>query len=89
MVGEKTQLYLFIWFQEEETAERQVAGRSTAMKEITVEDSSGRAKITLWRKSTEYEARVGDHVNVTNLVVNNYRGQVTLNGTGNTCVKVV
>jgi len=88
-VGKKTQLYLSIWFQEKETAERQVAGRSTAMKEITIEDGSGRAKVTLWRKSTEYEARVGDHNNVTNLVINNYRGQVSLNGTGQTRVKVV
>jgi len=89
LVGNKTQLYLSIWFQKEETAERQVAGRSTAMKEITIEDSSGRAKVALWRKSTEYEARVGDHVNVTNLVINNYRGQVSLSGTGQTLVKVV
>jgi len=89
LVGNKTQLYHSIWFQEEETAERQVAGRSTAMKEITIEDSSGRAKVALWRKSTEYEARVGDHVNVTNLVINNYRGQVRLSGTGQTLVKVV
>ena len=58
------------------------------MKEIVVEDGSGKARVTLWRSSTEYEARVGDHVNVTNLVVNNFRGQVSLSGTGLTRVEV-
>lgn len=77
--------------QEEEVRMVSVKGEEVPIKDIHVQDATGtakHAKVTLWRESTEIKARVGDYVNITNLVVNAYNNIVSLSGTGSTTVEV-
>ncbi|KAL4224753.1 hypothetical protein ACF0H5_015450 [Mactra antiquata] len=64
-----------------EPKEVKVKGHDIKIKSITVEDTSRKAKITLWRKLAESLVRPGDYVSITDVVSYVYNNVTTLQTT--------
>ncbi|XP_062597814.1 uncharacterized protein LOC134259230 [Saccostrea cucullata] len=72
--------------QEEATREVFVTGvlfkeEKTKVKNIYIENTSSRCKVSLWRENTEESVRPGDYVQITDVVTNSYRNEVSLSTT--------
>lgn len=74
--------------QEEDARTVQVKGTDVKIKTVTLEDASGKAKVTLWREACEADVRPGDFVTVTDVVVNHYKNESSLSTTSKTAVTV-
>ncbi|XP_053383780.1 uncharacterized protein LOC128549990 [Mercenaria mercenaria] len=66
---------------EEEPRTVTCRGEKVPIKVVTVEDGSGKAKVSLWRDNSTTEARPGDNVTITDVVLNIYNNTTTLNTT--------
>lgn len=58
------------------------------IKDVTVEDASGKVKVSLWRDASSTKARPGDNVTITDVVVNVYNNTTSLNTTAKSEVVV-
>ena len=65
-----------------------VRGEEITIKSVTVEDRTGKAKITLWRTLTEAPVRPGDYIKITDVVVNHYNNMTSLQTTQMSKVEV-
>jgi len=53
-----------------------------------LKDGKETCKISLWRDNANQPIKTGDTVTITNLVVNNYRNEVSLSSTTYTTIEV-
>jgi ssDNA-binding replication factor A large subunit len=65
-----------------------VRGEEVKIKTIMLKDSTETAKITLWRDLATADTRPGDYRQGTDVVVNFYNNQATLQTTSRSNVKV-
>ncbi|KAL4223318.1 DNA-directed RNA polymerase I complex subunit Rpa2 [Mactra antiquata] len=65
-----------------------VKGTDVNIRNIVIQDVSGKAKVCLWRDASNADARTGQYVKVTDVVVNNYKGELSLSTTQKACVIV-
>jgi ssDNA-binding replication factor A large subunit len=79
---------LFFSKQEDEPRQVKVRGSEVTIKTVTVEDATGKAKVTLWREMAESPVRPGDHVKIMDVVVNTYNNVTTLQTTMTSTVEV-
>lgn len=63
-------------------------GDEVPIKMITVEDASGRTKVTMWRDSINRDVRPGDFVEITNVITNTYKQETNLSTTNSSKVEV-
>ena len=83
-----SEMFLLTGFQDEEEKLVMVKDTPTKIRNIFLEDQSlKKVKVCLWR-STSTEIRTGDHVQVTDVVINNYKNEISLNTTYTTTVTV-
>ncbi|XP_052243517.1 uncharacterized protein LOC127853222 [Dreissena polymorpha] len=67
--------------QEDEPREVQVQGGMVPIKTITVMDDSSKTQVTLWRDAVQSDVRPGDHVTITDVIVNSYQNVLSLSTT--------
>ena len=65
-----------------------VKGESTKIKTITIDDGTARAKVTLWRKLSDADTRPGNHVTISDVIINVYQNNTTLSTTARSTVQV-
>ena len=65
----------FIFFQDEEVRTVKVRGGDVSIKTITMEDVTGKTKVTLWRDISQTEVHPGDYVTVSIVVLNAFRNE--------------
>ena len=65
-----------------------VAGAETPVRNIEIEDATGRVKVALWRESATSPITVGDYVTVSHAVVKTYAGDKTLQSTRLSTIEV-
>ena len=58
-----------------------VKEKEVAVKAINLTDATGSITVSLWREKVDINFRVGDYIQVTNVVTNMYEGQVNLQST--------
>ncbi|XP_062595983.1 uncharacterized protein LOC134257373 [Saccostrea cucullata] len=75
--------------QEEATREVLFKEEKTKVKNIYIEDTSSRCKVALWRENTEENVRPGDYVQITDVVTNSYRNEVSLSTTFRTKISKI
>jgi hypothetical protein len=49
-------------------------------------DSSKKGKVNLWRSCVDQDVRPGDFVEITDVIVNNYRNELSLSTTSRTVI---
>lgn len=79
-------LFTFLLLQEEESRTVKTGGEEVTIKNITIEDPSGQARVTLWMEVADINVRPGDFVEITDVHVNLY--QDTLSTTMRSRVQV-
>ncbi|KAJ8317193.1 hypothetical protein KUTeg_005097 [Tegillarca granosa] len=68
--------------QEEATQEVKVHNDNVKVKTIYIKDNTiSKCKVSLWRELCETDVRSGDHVSITNVVLNVFRGETSLSTT--------
>ena len=72
-------MFVQILFQEEEPRTVEKNKEKVLIKIIIIEDSTGHSKVTLWRETSEQNVRPGDHVTITDVIVNSYNSYITIN----------
>ncbi|WAR10389.1 hypothetical protein MAR_035465 [Mya arenaria] len=66
-----------------------VCDEDVAIKVITLDADSQRAKVTLWRESETSDVRPGDFMTITDVVtVNHYKGKPSLSTTNRSTLKI-
>ncbi|KAJ8313568.1 hypothetical protein KUTeg_008129 [Tegillarca granosa] len=70
--------------QEEATREVLVKEERVKIKNIFIEDTSSKCKVALWRKCAEEFIRPGDYIEITDVVTNTFRNEVSLSSTSRT-----
>jgi ssDNA-binding replication factor A large subunit len=83
-----TKYSTLISLQEEEKQTVKVRTEEVPIKNIYIEDKTGRAKITLWREASSTDARPGDFVEITDLLARTYQDCTSLSTTQRSIVKV-
>ncbi|KAH3888771.1 hypothetical protein DPMN_012811 [Dreissena polymorpha] len=58
------------------------------IKTITVQDDSSKTQVTLWRDAVQSDVRPGDHVTITDLIVNSYKNVLSLSTTTRSKIQV-
>ncbi|XP_052236049.1 uncharacterized protein LOC127847850 [Dreissena polymorpha] len=66
---------------EDEPREVPVQAGMVPIKTITVQDDSSKTQVTLWRDAVQSDVRPGDHVTITDLIVNSYKNVLSLSTT--------
>lgn len=79
---------LFVLLQEDEPKKVTVRGEEVPIKTVTVEDSTGKVKVTLWRDCADTQVRPGDHISITDVIVNVYQNTTSLSTTTRSKVQV-
>lgn len=75
--------------QEEATQEVKVHNDTVKVKTIYVKDETiPRCKVSLWRELSEADVRPGDHISITDVVLNVFRGESSLSTTSLTKLQV-
>jgi ssDNA-binding replication factor A large subunit len=74
--------------QEDEPRKVVVRGEDIQIKTVTVSDKSGRTKVSLWRDMASSTYRPGDHVIITDVVINHYQNSVSLTTTAKSTIEV-
>ncbi|KAH3798075.1 hypothetical protein DPMN_151665 [Dreissena polymorpha] len=74
--------------QEDEPREVQVQGGMVPIKTITVMDDSSKTQVTLWRDVVQSDVRPGDHVTITDVIVNSYQNVLSLSTTARSKIPV-
>ena len=74
--------------QEDEIKTVNVRGEEVKIKTILLKDDTDTAKITLWRDLATVDTRPGDYIQVTDVVINVYNKQTSLQTTSRSNVKV-
>ncbi|KAH3829112.1 hypothetical protein DPMN_014124 [Dreissena polymorpha] len=74
--------------QEDEPREVQVQGGMVPIKTITVMDDSSKTQVTLWRDAVQSDVRPGDHVTITDVIVNSYQNVLSLSTTARSKIQV-
>lgn len=77
-----------ISLQEEDIRTVSVKGTEVPIKNVTLEDSTGKSKVTLWRDAAQACVKTGDYVVLTDVVVNTYKNETSLSSTSRTKVEV-
>lgn len=75
-------------FKEDEPKQVTVRGEEVTLKSIMMEDPTGKIKVTLWRDNAKKEVRPGDHIRVTDVVINHFNGSTSLQTTMLSSVEV-
>ncbi|XP_078515325.1 uncharacterized protein LOC144774705 [Lissotriton helveticus] len=65
-----------------------INGKNTALKSITLKDSTDDIKVTLWREATLFKINIGEYVMLTHVTVHECNGQKILNTTRHTKIQV-
>lgn len=74
--------------QEEVTHEVSVKNQPVSVKHVYIKDQTNpRCRISLWRDCAECKLQTGDYVTITNVVVNNFRNEVSLSTTSQSTIK--
>ena len=66
-----------ILFQEEAVHQVMVSSTNVQIKNIFIEDSNKKCKVALWRSCVDQDVRPGNFVEITDVIVNNYRRTIT------------
>lgn len=66
-----------IFLQEEAVHQVVVFSANVNIKNIFIEDSTKKCKGVLWRSCVDQDVRPGDFVEITDVIVNNYRNELT------------
>ncbi|XP_052212546.1 uncharacterized protein LOC127831607 [Dreissena polymorpha] len=74
--------------QEDEPREVQVQGGMVPIKTITVMDDSSKTQVTLWRDAVQSDVRPGDHVTITDVIVNSYQNVLSLSTTARSKIQM-
>ncbi|XP_078502410.1 uncharacterized protein LOC144756452 [Lissotriton helveticus] len=74
--------------EEEESKHVLINGINTAIKCITLKDSTDDIKVTLWREATLFTINIGEYVMLTHVTVHEFNGQKILNTTRHSKIKV-
>jgi ssDNA-binding replication factor A large subunit len=77
-----------ILFQEEAVHQVMVNSTNVQIKNIFIEDASKKCKVALWRSCVDQDVRPGDFVEITDVIVNNYRNELSLSTTSRTVITV-
>jgi len=82
-------LKLLFLFQENQTRDVNVNGTPTKVKDLWLKDPSvENVKLTLWRGFCEEDVKVGDHVEVKDVVTNHRDNATSFNTTARTKIQV-
>ena len=65
-----------------------VRGRVVKVKAVTLKDGTGKCKVSLWREFAEKEVGIGQHIKITDVVVQTYNNEKSVSTTTRTEVKV-
>ena len=65
-----------------------VRGADVNLKTISIQDKSGTAEVTLWRDTYHSPVRPGDHITITDVVINVYKNETSLSITTRSKVMV-
>ena len=65
-----------------------VRGRDIKVKVVTLKDGTGKCKVSLWREFPEKEVGIGQHIKITDVVVQTYNNEQSVSTTTRTEVKV-
>ena len=76
------------YFSEDEPRTVEVKVEQVSIKTITLEDISSKSRVTLWRDTSTAGVRPGDHVLITDVVVNMYQNKASLSTTSKTKLEV-
>ena len=81
-------MFFHIFFKDEEVRKVKVKGEDVPIKTVTLEDTTAKAKVTLWRDVSSTEVHPGDYVMITDVVINSYRNETLLSTTSKSKVEV-
>lgn len=73
--------------QEEDARTVQVKGSQVPIRTMMVEDTTGKAKVTLWRECCDTEVRTGDFVTITDVIINVYKQETSFSTTQRTQIE--
>lgn len=66
-----------------------VRGRDVKVKSKTLKNGTGKCKVSLWREFAEKEVGIGQHLKITDVVVQTYNNEKSVSTTGRTEVETV
>ena len=81
-------MFFHIFFKDEEVRKVNVKGEDVPIKTVSLEDTTAKAKVTLWRDVSSTEVHPGDYVMITDVVINSYRNETLLSTTSKSKVEV-
>ena len=81
-------IFIFFFLQDEEVRVVKVRGEDVPIKTITMEDVTGKSKVTLWRDISQTEMHPGDYITVSDVVLNVWRNESSLSSTSRSKIKV-
>lgn len=87
IIGSQDDKYICL-LQEEATREVMVNNQPVKVKNVYIEDRTAKCKVALWRSFTQEPVRPGEYVEITDLVTNVYRNEVSLQTTVRSSIKV-
>ncbi|KAK3108201.1 hypothetical protein FSP39_003084 [Pinctada imbricata] len=68
---------------------RMIRTGEVPLRTITIADQDDTVKVALWRDMADADVRPGDHIEITNVVINNYQNQVHLQTTQLSSIEVI
>eukprot|EP00105_Crassostrea_gigas_P017753 XP_011435649.1 PREDICTED: uncharacterized protein LOC105334049 [Crassostrea gigas] len=74
---------------EEITRTVSVKGRDTKVKSLTIKDDTGKCKVSLWRDLAASEIGIGQHVKISDVVVQTYNNEKSVSSTTRTIIEEV
>lgn len=83
-----TPWYSLLFVKEDEPRTVSVRGEDVTLKQITIQDDTGKTKVTLWRQAAQSSTRPGDMVRITDVVLNSYQNTLSLSTTMKTKLEV-
>jgi ssDNA-binding replication factor A large subunit len=75
-------------FQEDQEKEVMLANTPTRLKEIYINDTRVRVKVSLWREACDMPLRPGDYVTITDVMTSSHRGETSLSPTSKSTIQV-
>ncbi|KAJ8050039.1 hypothetical protein HOLleu_03068 [Holothuria leucospilota] len=75
--------------QDENVRSVNVGGRATAVRGMTLEDKTGKIRLSLWREKATSPIKIGDFVEATNLAITKFNSESTAGSTARTLIKVI
>lgn len=63
-------------------------GRDTKVKSVTIKDDTGKCKVSLWRDLAASEIGIGQHVKISDVVVQTFNNEKSVSSTTRTIIEV-